>query len=153
LLYALVWNAAVELLRSPEQLEEIEASAQNLTDQNEGNELAILRALEAQKLTQQSNLLRQLRDAPDALAGLIKAEMITLQAELSTVTARKAELEAQTASKAALHQSRRDAAEMIRLALDHVDLWTADQRRAMLEIIGLHVRINRPDYEISLLSF
>jgi len=28
-----------------------------------------------------------------------------------------------------------------------------DDAREMLEIIGLHVRINRPDYEISLLSF
>lgn len=98
---------------------------------------------------------RWVAEKRDALAGLIKAEMLTLQAELAPILARKAELETQAAQRASLYQSRRESAEMIRLALarpGHAQ-WTFEERRAVLEIVGVRVEVNRPNWQIYLLQF
>ena len=87
--------------------------------------------------------------------SLIAPDWVPWSERLADYRALQAELEAQAAQRAALCQTRRDAAELIRLALDrpgHAE-WTFDERRAVLEIVGVRVEIDRPHWQIHLLQF
>lgn len=56
-------------------------------------------------------------------------------------------------AKQAISANRHDAATMIREAISRVSEWTLEEKRAVLEIIGVRVEINRPDWQVSLLPF
>lgn len=150
----LAWREVLRRLQSPVFLDDLrQQTIADDTTANTERELAILRAAEATKLTQQANLLRQLRDAPDALANLIKSELTSLQTELSVVTSRKAILEAELAYQQTTTHSKLEAGQRIVAMLPHFDRLAFDQKRLLLDELGVEVVANRPDWRVNLLHF
>lgn len=150
----MVWQEVLRRLRTTAFLEDLRRQVipDDIATANE-QEISILQATEATKLAQQANLLRQLRDAPDALARLIKSELTTLQNELAAVASRKAILESEAAHQQTAAHAKLEAGQRIVAMLPHFDSLSFSKKRLLLDELGVQVAVNHPDWRVSLLHF
>jgi hypothetical protein len=147
-----VWRAACDLLRAPEEIAEMDKQS---LDDGSGElraELAMLAQVEKQKLTQQGNLVRALRDAEPGVAGVIKVDIGVLQAEISGLTVRRLKIERELGRQVGVTEQRQAMRSLIAEAVDHLDQMVFTERRAVLEGMGFCVKIDRPEWEIYNLS-
>lgn len=151
---AAVWQSVCELLRQPEEAASMERAAVQVDGTAEiRTDLEFLLKAEKQKLGQQANLVRALRDADAAVAGVIKADISALQGELSGLSSRRFRLEQELNARNGQQAQRRAVRSQIAEALKYLEEMDFQERRWVLEGVGACVKIDRPEWDLHDLSF
>lgn len=147
-----VWQAAIAQLRKPEELADIEKGQLDDGTAELRADLALLVQSERQKLAQQGNLVRALRDAGEAVAGVIKADISALQAELAQVSVQRLRIEQELSRQAGQAEQSQIVRSQIAEAIDSLEDALFDERRQILEGVQFYVKIDRPEWELYYLS-
>jgi site-specific DNA recombinase len=137
------WRRVVEEISDADKLRAALArSFEDGADSEAEDELIELRAELQKRATQERNLARELRDATPAVAKTIKLELERIESERGALLSREAEISRRAAAIENKRQNALAVEELVRVVLEDLPGATFDQKRLILEELGVKVKID-----------